>query len=151
MAITGATGLVVDEVSFDVERGKIREFVRATGTEDPVHTDPGAAAAAGHAAVLATPTHVVVAGHVRDQRAFIDRLGLTLERVVVGGVRWEYLRPLEVGDSLRGTRRVTSDVQREGSRGGSMRIITLETEYLDATDSPVVRLQETIIERGTTS
>ena len=107
-------------------------------------------AAAGFDTVLATPTHVVVAGHLRDQRAFIDRLGLTLERVVVGSVRWEYLRPLRAGDSLHGTRRVTSDVTREGSRGGTMRLITLETAYLDADGTPVVTLEETIIERGTT-
>jgi acyl dehydratase len=149
MATPNLTGLVVDEVSFDVERGKIREFVRATATEDPIHTDPALAAAAGFEDVLATPTHVVVAGHVRDQRAFLDLLGLALERVVVGGVRWQYLRPLHAGDSVRGTRRVTSDVHREGSRGGAMRIITLETDFLDEAGTAVVKLQETIIERET--
>ncbi|EWT07791.1 acyl dehydratase [Intrasporangium chromatireducens Q5-1] len=150
-ATDGLVGTVIDEVSFDVERGKIREFATATATDDLIHTDRAAARAAGFEDVLATPTHVVVAGHVRDQGAFVDRLGLALERVVVGGVRWEYQRALVAGDTLRGTRRVTSDVQRAGSRGGTVRIITLETEYLDAAGSPVVRLTETIIERGASS
>ena len=141
-------GSVVDEVSFDVERGKIREFAKATATEDPVHTDEAAAYAAGSDSLLATPTHVVVAGHLRDQRGFVDRLGLALERVVVGGVKWQYLRALRAGDSLHGIRRVTEDVQREGSRGGTMRILTLVTEYVDGHGEPVVRMQETIIERG---
>lgn len=141
-------GAVIDEVAFDVEGGKIAEFARATFAEDRIHTDPIVAAGTGHRAVLATPTHVVVAGHYRDQRAFVHRLGLALERVVVGGVKWSYERPLRAGDSLRGVRRVVGDVRRTGSRGGSMRIITLETEYCDAADQPVVRVEETIIERG---
>jgi acyl dehydratase len=141
-------GTVVDSVSFDVERGKILEFARATGTEDPVHTDEAAANAAGSSSLLATLTHVVVAGHLRDQRAFVERLGLALERVVVGGVRWQYLRALRAGDSLHGIRRVIEDVEREGSRGGTMRILTLETEYVNDDGEPVVRMQETIIERG---
>ncbi|HET7399105.1 MAG TPA: MaoC family dehydratase N-terminal domain-containing protein [Intrasporangium sp.] len=141
-------GTVIDEVSFEVERGKIREFARATFTTDPVHTDRAAAAATGAKDVLATATHVVVAGHHRDQRAFVDRLGLALERVVVGGVRWTYARALEAGDSLHGVRRVTGDVERESSRGGRMRVITLETEYVDAAGRPSVHVEETIIERG---
>jgi acyl dehydratase len=141
-------GTVVDEVAFDVERGKIVEFARATHAADPVHTDPHFAAQAGHPSVLATPTHVVVAGHHRDQRAFVDRLGLTLERVVVGGVKWTYDRPLRAGDSLRGVRRVIGDTERASSSGGRLRVITLETEYRDTADQPVVRVEETIIERG---
>ncbi len=141
-------GTIIDEVAFDIERGKIREFARATFTTDPVHTDLTVATEAGVDDILATPTHVVVAGHHRDQRAFVDRLGLALERVVVGGVTWSYERALQAGDSLHGVRRVIGDIQREGARGGRMRVITLETEYRDASGAPVVRVEETIIERG---
>ncbi|AEH09431.1 MULTISPECIES: FAS1-like dehydratase domain-containing protein [Protofrankia] len=141
-------GTVVDKIAFDVERGKIWEFARATFTTDPVHTDADAARAAGFDDLLATPTHVVVVGHWRDQRAFVDRLGLALERVVVGSVRWQYLRPLRAGDSLRAVRRVVGDERRDGKRGGSMRVVTLETEYVDATGTPVVRQRDVLIERG---
>ncbi len=82
----------VDRVEYDIERGKIREFARATFTIDPVHTDRDAAQAAGFADVPATLTHTVVAGHQRDQRKFVETLGLALERVVVGSVKWTYLR-----------------------------------------------------------
>ncbi|MDT2004028.1 MaoC family dehydratase [Rhodococcus opacus] len=139
---------VVDRVEYDVERGKIREFTRATFTTDPVHTDRNAARTAGFDEAPATLTHTVIAGHQRDQRAFVDSLGLALERVVVGSVTWTYLRPLTAGDHVVGTRRVVDDVQREGKRGGTMRIVTLETEYVDADGAPVVRLEEVLIERG---
>lgn len=139
---------VIDTVEFTVESGKVREFARATFTESPVHTDLTAARDAGYAGIPATATHSVVSGHYRDQRAFVDALGLTLERVVVGSVDWIYDRPLLVGDSLVGTRRVVDDMVKEGKRGGSMRVVTLETQFVDESGATVLRQREQIIERG---
>lgn len=86
-------GTVVDVVTFDIERGKIAEFARATRAEDPVHHGPSA---------LATATHVVVSGHHRDQAGFVEKLGLELSRIVVGSVSWQYERPLRAGDTSPG-------------------------------------------------
>ncbi|WP_068395986.1 FAS1-like dehydratase domain-containing protein [Kribbia dieselivorans] len=141
-------GLVVDEVEYGVEEGKIREFARASFAEDPVHTDPSVAHARGLSAPAATATHVVVAGHHRDQRAFVARLGLDMTRIVVGSVRWEYDRPLLAGDRLTGRRVVIADETREGKRGGTMRLVTLETTYTDAEGQTPVRQREVLIERG---
>lgn len=138
-------GTVLDVVSFEVEAGKVREFARATHATDSVHVDP---AAAGFPGVLATPTHVVVAGHYRNQREFVAALGLAIERVVVGSVEWDYARPLIAGDRITGTRRVVDDTVREGKRGGTMRLVTLETRWVDADGEVAVTQRETLIERG---
>ncbi|SNT12149.1 FAS1-like dehydratase domain-containing protein [Rhodococcoides kyotonense] len=148
---TSDVGRIIDTVSFTVEQGKVHEFARATFAESDVHVDEQAALAAGHAGIAATATHSVVSGHYRDQRAFVDALGLALERVVVGSVDWSYMRTLVVGDRLTGTRRVVADAVKEGKRGGSMRILTLETEFVDAAGSTVLRQREQIIERGAAS
>jgi acyl dehydratase len=138
---------VFDRVEFDVEAGKIAEFVHASFVEDPVHTSTSAAHERGLAGIAATPTHTVVAGHYRDQRAMVAQLGLDLARVVVGSVRWRYVRPLVSGDHLVGTRMVVSDEQRPNSHGGTMRLVTLDTEYTDPAGATVVRVREVIIER----
>lgn len=137
---------MVDVVSFDVERGKVRELARATFAEDPVYTDPAVAASRGYPDVLATPTYVVVSLHYRDQREWVARLGLDIERVVVGSVRWRYHRPLVVGDTVVGTRRVVRDDRKPG-RNGDLRVLTLETEFVDATGQVVVTEQVVVIER----
>lgn len=124
----------VDEVAFTVEAGKVREFAVATRTTSPAHVGKAA---------FATATHVMVCGHHRDQRAMLDLLGLALERVVVGSVRWRYHRPLVVGDELRGVRRVVGDTTRT-----SLRIVTLETVFLDQRGNPAVTLTETVLEKG---
>jgi acyl dehydratase len=141
-------GTVVDRVAFDVERGKIREFARASLAEDAVHTDRAAAREAGFGDVLATGTHVVVAGQYRDQRRFVEQLGLDLSRVVVGSVSWHYERPLRAGDSLVGTRTVLADETKPARRGGTMRLVTLETAFVDQHGIVVVRQREVLIEKG---
>ncbi|MCW2778300.1 MAG: MaoC protein dehydratase [Frankiales bacterium] len=140
-------GTTVDQVRFQVERGKIAEFARATGALDPRHVDPEAARADGHAGALATATHVVVAGHQRDQRGFVAALGLDITRIVVGSVTWTYARPLVAGDELVGTRRVVGDETRQG-RSGTNRLVTLETEFVDAAGDVAVRQREVLVERG---
>jgi acyl dehydratase len=142
-----AVGEVVDEVTFTVEEGKVGEFARATGATDRVHTDPDAAERAGLPGLAATATHVVVSGHHRDQRAMVERLGLALERVVVGSVAWRYRRPLMVGDRLSGTRRLVGD-EWVGAPRTPMRRLTLETPFVDASGETVVVWRETVLERG---
>lgn len=141
-------GHEVDSVAFEVERGKIREFAVATYADDPVHSDAAAAHSAGFDQIPATATHVVVAGHYREQQAFVATLGLDLARIVVGSVSWSYERPLLAGDHVTGVRTVVSDERREGRRGGTMRLVTLETTYRDAADEVAVRVREVLIERG---
>jgi acyl dehydratase len=147
-AVSGQVGTVVDEVTVEVERGKIAEFSRAAHVRDAVHTDQREAQRRGLSDVAATATHVVVAGHHRSQAALLETLGLELSRVVVGGTSWEYSRPLVAGDSLTGRRVVTGDATKTTSSGSMLRVITLQTEFRDQHGRLAVRQLETILERG---
>lgn len=144
----GDSERILDRVAFDIEAGKVREFARATFVQDPVHTDPSVAVERGFGACPATPTHVVAAGHHRDQQQFVRDLDMAIERVVVGSVEWDYRRPLVVGDHVTGVRQVVEDTTRTGRRGGTMRLVTLETEWVDADGLVTVVQRETLIERG---
>ncbi len=120
-------GTLVDEFAFAVEAGKVREFARAIGD--------------GSDGVPLTFT--AVAAHHRDARAAVQKLGLDIQRVVVGEVEWEYARPLVVGDELHG-RRVVAGVREKGP----MTFVTLETEFRDARGDVALRQRETLIETG---
>ena len=120
-------GTLVDEFSFAVEAGKVREFARAIG--DPSDDVP--------------LTFTAVAAHHRDARAAVGKLGLDIKRVVVGEVEWSYARPLVVGDELQG-RRVVVGVREKGA----MTFVELETEYRDAAGDVALRQRETLIETG---
>jgi acyl dehydratase len=125
-------GTVVDEFAFAVEAGKVREF--ALAIQEPSDGVP--------------LTFTVVAGHYRDARAAVEKLGLDIKRVVVGEVEWEYTRPVVVGDQLSARRVVAGVKTREGARGGSMTLVTLETEFRDAHGEVALRQREVLVETG---
>ncbi len=143
-------GQIVDEVRMPVERGKVLELARALYDENPVYRDPEAAAAAGFAGVPAPLTYSVVAMHwrERDDDRMVEELGLDVARVLHGQASWEYLAPVHVGDELHGVRRVTDVASKQGSRGGAMTILSLETEYRNQHGTLVLRQADKLIERG---
>ncbi|MFC8534715.1 FAS1-like dehydratase domain-containing protein [Streptomyces sp. DT224] len=86
---------------YEVGREKIREFAEAVGDAHPAYTDPEAAAALGHADVIAPPTFVFsitfkAAGQVIED----PQLGLDYSRVVHGDQKFVYVRPVRAGDRL---------------------------------------------------
>ena len=123
-------GLVIDEIDFPVEEGKVREFAIAVGDDDQ----------------RSVPlTFSAVAGHWRDQAAMVELLSLDLNQVVVGGSEWEYHSPVAVGDRLHG-QRVVRDVEHKQRPNGTMTLITLETRLHRGDGELAVVQRDTVIE-----
>jgi acyl dehydratase len=141
-------GLELDEVTFPVERGKVRELVRALHEDDPIYQDAAAAAAAGFDAIPAPLTFPMVAMLWRERDAAIEDLGFDFKRLLHGGTTWEYARPIVVGDEITVKRRVAAIDRREGKRGGAMTFVTIDTEITDATGARVARQTDTLIQTG---
>jgi len=86
---------------YDVSREKIREFAEAVGAAEPAYLDPAAARALGHPDVVAPPTFPIVVSTLGWQPVIDDKeLGLDYDRVVHGGQRFVYSRPVYAGDRL---------------------------------------------------
>jgi hypothetical protein len=126
-----AVGTVIDEVSFPVEEGKIREFNRAVRGAEPSDGDDAAVPL----------TFVAVAAHWRDQAAMVTALGLDIRRVVVGGSEWTYGAPVRPGDRLSGARVLTAVEEKRG-----MRFLTLETTLRRQDGEIAVIQRDTVIE-----
>lgn len=131
LADNALVGVVIDEVDFPIEKGKLREFAIAVG-EDPE---------AGSVPL----TFATVAGHWRDQAAMVDALGLDLRRIVVGGSEWEYHGTVTAGDHLRGARTVV-DVETKQRGNGTMTLVTLETRLHRGDGELAVVQRDTVIE-----
>jgi acyl dehydratase len=130
VADASQVGLVIDEVDFPIEEGKVREFAIAVGDENH------------HSVPL---TFATVAGHWRDQAAMLERLALDIRRVVVGSSEWEYHASVGIGDRLRGARVVT-DVRDKAGERGTMSFITLETRLHRNDGELAVVQRDTVIE-----
>lgn len=127
-----------------VGREKVREFARAVLSDAPLHHDPEAAWAAGHADVVAPPTFPIVIQDLTLQQLLADReAAVDFSRVVHGDQRFSYSRPIVAGDLLTGTMTVTSVKQLGGNS-----MITSSTEIVDERGEHVVTAISTLVVRA---
>ena len=70
-------------------------------------------------------------------------LGLDMDRVLHGEQRWRYERLPGVGEQLEAIVTLRRDERREGRRGGSMRVVTLHSEF--AADGELVVEEEMVV------
>lgn len=131
---------------FTVEGGKVEEFARAVGDDDPVYRDPAIAAERGFDAVPAPLTFARTADFPRYRTGREVDLGFRPEYTLHGEQTYEYDRPLVVGDTLAGETAVVNAYEREGARGGTMTFAEVETEYRDASGERVLVSRATAIE-----
>lgn len=146
------TGRDLGTMTFPVDRSKVREFARSLADRDPVYNDVNAARAAGFADIPVPPTFLVSSAHWRgdddEDDDMVAALGLDLRRVLHGECGWEYHGPVVVGDELTASRRVSGVTTREGKRGGTMTMISIQTDFTNQRDELVVRQTDVLIETG---
>jgi len=136
-----------------VEAGKVEEFARAVGDDNPAHRNAEAAGDQGFEAIPAPLTFLRTSYFPRHRPPGIDErfgfdLGFRSEYVVHGEHAYEFERPVRVGDVLSGTTTLTDVYQREGGRGGTMTFAVFETAYRDQDGDLVCTERLTRIETG---
>jgi hypothetical protein len=129
---------ILGEWQFTVEAGKIREFARAVKD-----------VSGGDHPRLAPPTFLVTASADFVEHLVTDVLRLDRSRSVHGAQEYAFFGPVAAGDRLVCRARLISDEIKAGRRGGTMRIVTTETEFRRAgTEELVCRDRCTTIEKA---
>ena len=139
-----------EQITFElpVTRDAVAQFAEAVGEDNPYMYSPEEAHEAGLPDVIAPPTFTVrqIFPVPREERE--SRLGANLDygRVLHGEQEFVYTRLPVAGETLTGTMRISKDFTKEGKRGGSMRFVTYESVFTDASGDEVVRAYYTLIE-----
>lgn len=127
---------------FPIDRSKIREFARATRTQNPAHE--------GASAVI-TPTfltHARLAWEPLETSPMLE-LGFDLGRVLHGEETYEFHGPPpRAGQVLSVTSRLGERWEKEGRRGGTMRFAELINEFRGEDGELVATQVTTVIETG---
>jgi len=149
--IVGKTNRTVE--NFEIERGKVAEFARAIRDPAKIYINEKAAQEAGYKTIPAPPTFARTSYFPRYRPEGIDYdlgfdLGFDRSRVVHGEQKYEYTRPLYVGDVLVGDTTLEDVHQREGSDGGTMTFAVLRTDFTDEDGEHVLSASNTRIETG---
>lgn len=136
-----------------VEAGKVEEFARAIGSDDPVFRGTKPARRTSNAPAPPTFTRTAVFPRYRpdDLRDIQDAtlgfdLGFDDEYRVHGEHEYEFERPLFVGDTLTGESTLADAYQRPGRGEKPLTFAVLETEYRDEQGDRVLAERATFIE-----
>lgn len=130
---------------WEVEKGRLRAFAKATGETRAEYLDAAAARDAGHASLPAPPT--IVFGADLDSgstQALLTTLGVDIADILHGEQSFTYLGPIHAGDLLRLESRVTDIVAK---KGGAMEFITKVTSVTNQRDQRVLEMRSVIVVR----
>ncbi|MEV0265748.1 MaoC family dehydratase N-terminal domain-containing protein [Streptomyces sp. NPDC050617] len=136
----GWVGREFDMPPFTVTEKDIRKYEAGLGNTVPAH--PDTAQPLLYTALvrpIAPVAELGADGLTEDRRAPVGE-----GRVMFGGIDVELVRPLVVGDQVRGRRRLESLEEKHGRRGPFV-LATWRTEYVDASGDPVIREASTQI------
>lgn len=128
-------GKVYEPFTMKVEAGKVREFLLATGNDNPVYQGEEAPVPP----TFATVFRFWAGGGLEDA---LQQIGVEMTRVLHGEQEYEYLAPIRVGDTITGTTRI-SDVY---SRAG-MDFVEFTTQYMNQRGDAVLNDRALVIVR----
>jgi acyl dehydratase len=128
---------------FQIERGKVREFARATMSRNPDYLDDPAA--------VIPPTFFMASGFWAPENLEnpVASLNISLARLLHGGQEFVFFGPPpRAGAKLTTESWVDAIYEKEGRRGGTMRFAEMVTEYRDESGAVVAESRTTMIETG---
>jgi N-terminal half of MaoC dehydratase len=126
-----------------VERGKIREFARATMADSPDYLDDPVP--------VSPPTFLQTSSFwaPRTAASVSGAGGMNLARVLHGGQEFVFFGPPpRAGAKLTVTSRLDREYEKEGRRGGTMKFAETVTSFFNEAGRLVAESRATIIETG---
>ncbi|MDF1822178.1 MAG: MaoC family dehydratase N-terminal domain-containing protein [Alcanivoracaceae bacterium] len=146
MINTKHIGLQLPTVTFEVEKGRLRFFAKATGETRPEYLDEQAARAAGYRSLPVPPTFLMGADlDAGTLTTLLDTLGVPIERILHGEQSFTYHAPVCAGDVLSVESKV-SDIY--SKKGGAIEFIVKDSQIKDAQGETVVEARSVIVVRN---
>jgi acyl dehydratase len=142
-------GLEFTPYSYDVEKGKIRELVKAIGDDNPIYTSLEAAKEAGYEGIPVPLTYLQIIdsfGGYGFEEKMQKLKGLNPVKILHGEQEYEYLAPIYAGDTLTVTNKCVGADTKTGSSGG-MDFLTFENCYTNQKGQLVAIARSTLVHR----
>jgi hypothetical protein len=142
MVDTSAVGTTDEPFPMTVERGKIREFAKATMSENPDYLE--------RESPPIEPTFLTsVSFWSPPGRSVFSKVKIDLRRLLHGGQEYIFHGPPpHAGEELSVQTRVDEIYEKEGKRGGTMTFVVTVTEFRDASGTLRAEARSTAIETG---
>ncbi|ADY55451.1 MaoC domain protein dehydratase [Syntrophobotulus glycolicus DSM 8271] len=133
-------------VSYEVERGKIKEFATALGDSNPVYFSREEARKQGYRDIIAAPTFGLPVKRwgsgVSDYGEYCKMLDIDPQMVVHGEQEFLYFGEINPGDVLTGQEYLTDLIEKD-----TMYLLVCETKFYNQDGAHVLTSRFTQIER----
>lgn len=113
-----------------VERGRIKDFARAIGDDNPFYLDDRLGQASEWGDIIAPPTFMTTFRAEGETGALLRELGTDISRVLHGEQEFEMFRPIRPGETFVCRSRIT-DIYEKTGRSGPMAFVARETAVTD--------------------
>ena len=146
MIDTKHIGRQLPTVTFEIEKGRLRFFAKATGEKRPEYLDEAAAHAAGYRSLPVPPTFLMAADlDAGILFALLHDLGVPIGNILHGEQSFTYHQQVCAGDILTVESRV-SDIY--AKRGGALEFIVKDSLLKDQKGSLVMEARSVIVARN---
>jgi len=143
----GVKGKEYPPYTVTIERGRIKDFARAIGDQNPFYLDDKVGAASEFGDVIAPPTFpITFKDETADSNAFLKELGTDISRILHGEQEFELHRPLRPGETLLCRPRI-ADVYEKSGKSGAMAFVVRETAVTDKAGELVATLRGVTVVR----
>ena len=135
--------------SVTIEQAKIRELALAIGDDNPTFRSQQAAQEVGYPDAPLPPTMATEFLFWGNSHfgAQLTELGLDINRIMHREEEYEYLAPIQVGETLTGTMTVLDGANRRGPGNISIELVTLYIRYTNAQRQTVLIATTRLISR----
>jgi acyl dehydratase len=148
MADKSKQGKEYPPMVWEVERGKIRELVRAIGDFDPVWVDKEVATKEGYKDCPAPPTFLTVPMMwCGSMPQVINDLKINFAMVLHGEEEYEYYQEIYPGDVITGSPIITKVEEKTSKSGRKMDMVTMEIDYTNQKGEKVAKARSLLVER----
>jgi acyl dehydratase len=131
-----------------VERGKIRELVKAVGDPDPVYMSKDAAIKDGYKDTPVPATFLTVPMMWSSSMpGVITDLAINFMMVLHGEEEYEYYQEIYPGDVITGTPKVSVIEEKTSKSGRKMDMVTIETLFTNQRGEKVAKARSLLVER----
>ena len=141
----GLIGKEYPPYAVTVERGKIKEFARAIGDDNPHYLDDRSRRRLRVGDLIAPPTFAVtLRDETADTAAFLKELGTDISRILHGEQEFEIFRPLQPGRTYLCRPRVVDHLRKDRATAAPWR------SWFARPPSPTTRTRSSPTMRGVT-
>ena len=133
------------DISFAVEKQRLRFFSTATSQTDPIYFNEKFAKQKGYPSIVAPPTFLTTVGYEKDNPYdFLDELGIEIDRVLSAGQNYIFYNLIFAGDLISMKSRI-SDIY--DKKSGKLQFVEISSTFYNQKATKVAKSISTLVYR----